>query len=146
MSQCERGRPGAPQPPTRPVRATAQFTRRASTSGAPTRLYVLPGQRAAHNSGTKQIRHPDVGDLEFVCEAVNLPDHPGWTMFAYTSAAGSPPKNASNSSAASPPRPPGHSPQQPGTARTACGPASDNKPAHVTTIVRRLMLSCATGP
>ncbi|MFJ8361168.1 hypothetical protein [Streptomyces sp. NPDC093984] len=43
-----------------------------------------------HNSGTKHIRHPDVGDLEFVYEAVNLPDYPGWTMFAYTSAAGSP--------------------------------------------------------
>jgi MmyB-like transcription regulator ligand binding domain len=43
-----------------------------------------------HNSGTKHIRHPDVGDLEFIYEAVNLPDYPGWTMFAYTTAAGSP--------------------------------------------------------
>ncbi|MET9453308.1 MmyB family transcriptional regulator [Streptomyces cinerochromogenes] len=43
-----------------------------------------------HHSGTKHIRHPDVGDLEFVYEAVNLPDYPGWAMFAYTSAAGSP--------------------------------------------------------
>ncbi|MEV4033637.1 helix-turn-helix transcriptional regulator [Streptomyces umbrinus] len=43
-----------------------------------------------HNTGTKHIRHPDVGDLEFVYEAVNLPDQPGWTMYVYTSAAGSP--------------------------------------------------------
>jgi hypothetical protein len=42
-----------------------------------------------HNSGTRHIRHPDAGDLEFTYEAVNLPDYPGWTMFAYTSAAGS---------------------------------------------------------
>ncbi|MFE7568473.1 helix-turn-helix transcriptional regulator [Streptomyces sp. NPDC057539] len=42
-----------------------------------------------HRSGTKHIHHPDVGDLEFVYEAVDLPDHPGRTMFAYTSAAGS---------------------------------------------------------
>jgi hypothetical protein len=43
-----------------------------------------------HNSGTKHIHHPDVGNLEFIYEAVNLPDYPGWTMFAYTCAAGSP--------------------------------------------------------
>ncbi|GHH31337.1 helix-turn-helix transcriptional regulator [Streptomyces rubradiris] len=43
-----------------------------------------------HTTGTKHIHHPDVGDLEFTYEAMNLPDHPGWTMFAYTSAAGSP--------------------------------------------------------
>lgn len=43
-----------------------------------------------HNSGAKHIRHPDVGDLEFIYEAMNLPDYPGWTMFAYTSTAGSP--------------------------------------------------------
>ncbi|WP_326761616.1 helix-turn-helix transcriptional regulator [Streptomyces phaeochromogenes] len=43
-----------------------------------------------HRSGTKHIHHPDVGDLEFVYEAVDLPDNPGWTMFAWTSAAGSP--------------------------------------------------------
>ncbi|MFD7733932.1 helix-turn-helix transcriptional regulator [Kitasatospora phosalacinea] len=43
-----------------------------------------------HRTGTKHIRHPDVGDLEFVYEGVELPDHPGWTMYAYTSAPGSP--------------------------------------------------------
>ncbi|MEY9844645.1 transcriptional regulator with XRE-family HTH domain [Streptacidiphilus sp. BW17] len=43
-----------------------------------------------HRSGTKHIHHPDVGDLEFVYEGVELPDHPGWMMYAYTSAAGSP--------------------------------------------------------
>jgi transcriptional regulator with XRE-family HTH domain len=43
-----------------------------------------------HRSGTKHIHHPDVGDLEFDYEGVELPDHPGWMMFAFTSAAGSP--------------------------------------------------------
>ncbi|MFJ1793372.1 helix-turn-helix transcriptional regulator [Kitasatospora griseola] len=43
-----------------------------------------------HRTGTKRIRHPDVGDLELVYEGVELPDHPGWTMYAYTSAPGSP--------------------------------------------------------
>ena len=43
-----------------------------------------------HNSSVKHIRHPDVGDLEFVHEAVTLPDYRGWTMYAYTSTAGSP--------------------------------------------------------
>ncbi len=43
-----------------------------------------------HRTGTKRIRHPDVGDLEFTYEGLELPDHPGWMMFAYTTAAGSP--------------------------------------------------------
>ncbi|MBX7554961.1 helix-turn-helix transcriptional regulator [Streptomyces sp. NPDC004232] len=43
-----------------------------------------------HRTGTKHIHHPDVGDLEFVYEGVELPDHPGWMMYVYTSAAGSP--------------------------------------------------------
>ncbi|MFE2914703.1 helix-turn-helix transcriptional regulator [Kitasatospora indigofera] len=43
-----------------------------------------------HRTGTKHIHHPDVGDLEFVYEGVELPDHPGWMMYAYTSATGSP--------------------------------------------------------
>lgn len=42
-----------------------------------------------HRNGTKLIHHPDVGDLEFAYEGVELPDHPGWMMFAFTSAAGS---------------------------------------------------------
>ncbi|AQU70147.1 hypothetical protein BBN63_32190 [Streptomyces niveus] len=43
-----------------------------------------------HHTGTKHIHHPDVGDLEFIYEGVDLPDHPGWMMYAYTSAPGSP--------------------------------------------------------
>ncbi|TWF91222.1 helix-turn-helix transcriptional regulator [Kitasatospora viridis] len=43
-----------------------------------------------HRTGTKHIHHPDVGDLEFVYEGVELPDHPGWMMYAYTSTPGSP--------------------------------------------------------
>jgi hypothetical protein len=31
-----------------------------------------------------------VGDLEFGFEGLELPDSPGWVMFAYTSVAGSP--------------------------------------------------------
>ena len=42
-----------------------------------------------HRSGTKRVRHPDVGDLELTFEGLELPDHPGWTVYAYTTAAGS---------------------------------------------------------
>lgn len=42
-----------------------------------------------HRSGTKRIHHPDVGDLEFTFEGLELPDQPGWTMYAYTCVAGS---------------------------------------------------------
>lgn len=43
-----------------------------------------------HRAGAKQIVHPDVGELEFVYEGVEVPDHPGWMIFAYTVEAGSP--------------------------------------------------------
>ncbi|SDT35079.1 Helix-turn-helix domain-containing protein [Friedmanniella luteola] len=43
-----------------------------------------------HRSGTKRIHHPDVGDLEFTFEGLELPDHPGCTLYAYTTVAGSP--------------------------------------------------------
>jgi transcriptional regulator with XRE-family HTH domain len=43
-----------------------------------------------HRTGTKRIHHPEVGDLEFTFEGLELPDHPGWMMFTYTTAAGSP--------------------------------------------------------
>jgi hypothetical protein len=43
-----------------------------------------------HRSGTKRIRHPDVGDLEFTYEGLELPDSPGWVLYAYTTIAGSP--------------------------------------------------------
>jgi transcriptional regulator with XRE-family HTH domain len=42
-----------------------------------------------HRSGTKRIRHPDVGELEFTYEGLELPDNPGWMLYAYTAAAGS---------------------------------------------------------
>ena len=41
-------------------------------------------------SDTKRIHHPEVGDLEFTFEGLELPDQPGWMMFTYTAAAGSP--------------------------------------------------------
>lgn len=43
-----------------------------------------------HRTGVKRIRHPDVGDLEFTYEGFDLPDSPGWSMYACTSPAGSP--------------------------------------------------------
>lgn len=43
-----------------------------------------------HRTGTKRIHHPEVGDLEFAYEAFDLPDSPGWSMYACTAAVGSP--------------------------------------------------------
>lgn len=43
-----------------------------------------------HRTGIKRIRHPEVGDLEFVYEAMDLPSNPEWHMFAYTTPPGSP--------------------------------------------------------
>lgn len=43
-----------------------------------------------HRGGSKRIHHPAVGDLEFSYEAMELPDSPGLTMFAFTTEAGSP--------------------------------------------------------
>lgn len=43
-----------------------------------------------HRTGSKRIHHPDVGDLEFAFEGMDLPDSPGWSLFAFTSAPGSP--------------------------------------------------------
>lgn len=43
-----------------------------------------------HRTGVKRIRHPEVGDLEFVYEAMELPSYPELFMFAYTAEPGSP--------------------------------------------------------
>lgn len=43
-----------------------------------------------HRSGLKRLRHPLVGDLELTYEAMQLPDNPGWTLFAFTAEPGSP--------------------------------------------------------
>jgi transcriptional regulator with XRE-family HTH domain len=43
-----------------------------------------------HRTGVKRIHHPEVGDLEFSYEAFDIPDSPGWTMYACTAPAGSP--------------------------------------------------------
>lgn len=42
-----------------------------------------------HQTGGKHIVHPDVGDLDFVFERLDLPQTPGWTMFVYTAEPGS---------------------------------------------------------
>jgi hypothetical protein len=73
-----------PKPSPRGRRVVVLEDQGATETGGETRV------DARNNSGIKHIRHPDVGDLEFIYEAVNLPDYPGWTMFAYTSAVGSP--------------------------------------------------------
>jgi len=39
-----------------------------------------------HRTGSKRIHHPQVGDLEFCYEVMDLPDHPEWYMFAYVPA------------------------------------------------------------
>ena len=43
-----------------------------------------------HRSGVKRINHPEVGDLELVYEAMDLPANPDWFMFGYTAEPGSP--------------------------------------------------------
>lgn len=43
-----------------------------------------------HRTGLKRMHHPAVGDLELAYEAMQLPDNPGWTMFAFTAEPGTP--------------------------------------------------------
>jgi transcriptional regulator with XRE-family HTH domain len=43
-----------------------------------------------HRTGVKRIHHPEVGDLELVYEAMDLPANPGWSMFGCTAEPGSP--------------------------------------------------------
>lgn len=43
-----------------------------------------------HRTGPKRIVHPEVGDLEFVYEGMDLPGTPNWTLYVYTSAEDSP--------------------------------------------------------
>src|SRR5690349_3216188 len=42
-----------------------------------------------HRTGVKRICHPEVGDLELVYEAMDLPANPDWFMFGYTAELGS---------------------------------------------------------
>lgn len=42
-----------------------------------------------HRTGLKRIHHPQVGDLELVYEAMELPANPEWFMFGYTAEPGS---------------------------------------------------------
>lgn len=44
----------------------------------------------SHRNGVKRLLHPDVGELEFSFEALKLPDHPTWTMYAYVAEPESP--------------------------------------------------------
>jgi hypothetical protein len=47
-----------------------------------------------HRTGSKQLRHPVVGDLDLTYEAMELPSHPGLTLLAYTAEPGSPTEDA----------------------------------------------------
>lgn len=42
-----------------------------------------------HRFGRKRIHHPDVGDVEFDFEGMELPGTPGWMLYAYTTQSGS---------------------------------------------------------
>lgn len=39
-----------------------------------------------HHTGIKRMRHPQVGELEFVYEPLSFPDNPDWLMFALVAA------------------------------------------------------------
>jgi hypothetical protein len=43
-----------------------------------------------HRAGVKRLHHPEVGDLEFEFEGMELPGTPGWMLYAYTTVPGSP--------------------------------------------------------
>lgn len=43
-----------------------------------------------HRTGLKHFRHAAVGEMELPFEALELPDHPGWRMLAYTPEPGTP--------------------------------------------------------
>lgn len=43
-----------------------------------------------HRTGAKRIHHPVVGDLELVYEGLDLPADPGWHLYTFTAAPGSP--------------------------------------------------------
>ncbi|MFC9835334.1 transcriptional regulator [Rhodococcus sp. NPDC127530] len=43
-----------------------------------------------HRSGVERIHHPEIGELEFAYEAMELLHSSGWTMFAYTTESESP--------------------------------------------------------
>lgn len=47
-----------------------------------------------HRTGTKQVHHPIVGDLDLTFEAMELPADPGLTFLAYTTEAASPSQDA----------------------------------------------------
>jgi hypothetical protein len=47
-----------------------------------------------HRTGTKQVHHPIVGDLDLTFEAMELPADPGLTFLAYTAEPASPSRDA----------------------------------------------------
>ncbi|MFF2051840.1 helix-turn-helix domain-containing protein [Leifsonia sp. NPDC058194] len=42
-----------------------------------------------HRTGPKRIVHPEVGELEFTFEGMDLPGTPGWSLFVFTAEPGS---------------------------------------------------------
>lgn len=47
-----------------------------------------------HVTGVKRFLHPVVGDLEFLFEGTDLPDHPGWSLNVYMAEPGTPTADA----------------------------------------------------
>ena len=43
-----------------------------------------------HRTGVKRLHHPIVGDLELFYEGLDLPADPGWHLYTFTAASGSP--------------------------------------------------------
>jgi transcription regulator MmyB-like protein len=55
-----------------------------STHGEPFRTWWATHNVRLHNSATKLIRHPVVGDIEVTGQALTVPADPGLTIIAYT--------------------------------------------------------------
>jgi hypothetical protein len=43
-----------------------------------------------HRTGVKRLHHPVVGDLELSYEGLDLPADPGWHLYTFTAAPGTP--------------------------------------------------------
>jgi transcriptional regulator with XRE-family HTH domain len=65
-----------------------------STRSEPFRTWWATHNVRLHNSATKQIRHPVVGDIEVTGEALSVPADPGLTIIAYTVEPASPSSEA----------------------------------------------------
>jgi MmyB-like transcription regulator ligand binding domain len=65
-----------------------------STRSEPFRTWWATHNVRLHNSATKVIRHPVVGDIEVTGQALSVPADPGLTIIAYTVEPASPSSQA----------------------------------------------------